>query len=328
VTAIDAILSGLRDTDATLAELKALAAESPDDPIIGLNIYAVTRRRAFLERRLNETLQRQQTDLLDYRFETHSGPRCSATGAYESIAAFQAILSETFSALPGSPGAEPANLPNEAVTLAFAGASSAPLGVTLAFLNDRLLVMPSAAEAALEYAFAILTAQGASRIQALAGEIGVGPIAAARRWADVSTRHGFGVSLRWQKSGTVDRIVQIPAGRAAVLRDTIDEIRDEAIDMVACEGELLGLDHITGVFRLATDAGTVVAGRLAAGFAHEEPVSLRGYYAATLSRTSTIDYATATRTERWELLALAPANTDDAIRLAHGLSALTERWPL
>ena len=305
---IESILPALRDTDQALAELKALAGETPDDTIVGINIFAVARRRAFLERELGQVLHRRQTDLIEVRFEAEGGAPAAATGVFASIAAFQALLTETYASLPG----EADGPAEERFAPPFAGATNIRAGFTLAFLNARLLAPPSRTEMALENALALLTARGEPRIRALVGEVGLRGVAAARQWAHVSTENRFGVSIRWQKSGTVDRVVQIPASRAEVLRTTIDGIRDHTVETIVTDGELLGFDPITGVFRLETATG-LLAGRLAPDFVGAGAVRLRTRYSATLSLTATVDYATALRDEAFELHTLVPKGGSGAI---------------
>lgn len=306
MTSLERILSELRDTDATLAELKSLAAAAPRDEIVSINIHAVDRRRDFLERQLSSLLLRSQMDLIDYHLEHRDGSRCSATGVFESIAAFQAMLTVIFDALPASATGGDDAPAAELVTLAFSGGSPNSAAIVLGLLNDRLLLMPSAAEAALEAALALLTADATARLRLLAREHGVAAVAACRRWADASVRNDFAIALRWRKAGEFERVIRIPLNRAWVLRNMIDELRDEQTETVECDGEVIGIDHFSGDFRLETAGGTVISGRLSPDFAREGKVSLRGIYSATLLRNATLRYGTATTTERWELLALRP----------------------
>ena len=307
MTTLDAILSKLRDTDATIWKLSNLAAEFPRDRVIGINIDAVTRRRRFLEQQLRAALKASQTDLVEYRLDPRSGPRCPATGVVESIAAFQALLSDAFSALSPDTAAGDSGQPESAelAMLGLIGGERGSATVTLSLLNDRLLAVPSVVEEALAGVLAMLEAETAVGLRNLAQHLGIASIAAARKWADASVRHDLGVALRWQKAGEAERTLQMPVSRAWILRNMIDKIEDETVDTVECDCQLLGLDHFTGEFRLAGDNGSLITGRLAAKFSDDVALSLRGTYRATLSRTTTIRYATAAQTESWELLALA-----------------------
>lgn len=295
------ILLELRDTDVTSGELNALALRYPSDEILGVNRDALARRRTDLERSLHSRLRPAQTDLLEYQVQSRDGAACPAQGVALSLSFFQDILTATFAAVRERTGAPSIDEPGDLAALTFAAGERGASFVTLSMPNERLLLIQSDIEVALGLIFDLLKTQTTSRLRQVSTTIGVAPITSAWRWAKNSIDYGFTISVRWQKAGEWDRRVTISAQEAWLLKSAIDEIEDELVDTIVLDGELVGFDHVRGDFHLKTGEGQIISGRLADSFSPDATIQIARLYRVTLTRTSTIRFATGEERVKWLL---------------------------
>jgi hypothetical protein len=75
MTEIQSLLENIQDTDGVMARLSDLVAQEPSDEIARINLESVQKRRANLERRLNDELRVTQSDLVEYHLsQSTNGP--------------------------------------------------------------------------------------------------------------------------------------------------------------------------------------------------------------------------------------------------------------
>ena len=302
---LDDILIDLRDADTTFGELTALKKDLPRDEILDINREAIAKRRAALERELGEVLKREQTDLIEYRLRPRESDRSPVLGVARSISLFQEMVTAVFAGLQANTPRLVEPSAAELSALTFATSEKGAAYVSFSIPNERLMLARSDIEASLELVLELLQAQSPSVLRQIATRIGLEAIAKAYAWAENSVEYAFGISIRWRKAGEWDRVVDIPAQEAWLLRNIIEQTEDEYTERVERDCYLLGLDFVESTFRLEFSDGERIAGRLAEDFTSEKTLQLHGAYRAILTRTARISYSVSEERLDWLLRAIS-----------------------
>jgi hypothetical protein len=298
------ILLDLRDSDATLADLAALANLEPVDPVIDLNREAIERRRHDLERDLHDLLKRQQLDLLRYKVARSGGGPCPASGLARSIWCLQELITSVFDAVRSREGESRENA--ELTALMFASAERGSVVVSLSIPNERLLLVQSDLDVSLQLIFDFLQIRTSGGLRGIAQRVGFKSTAALYLWAETFMEYGLEVSLHWQKTAEWARAASLSLNEALVLKTTIEATYDDLAEAIELDCQLINLDTRNGNFLVETTDGRQITGRLGDEFPRTSGPVLSGLYRATLMRVVRQSYASGEQSAAWILRKLLP----------------------
>lgn len=300
------ILNDLGDTDRTLQELKALAAERSDDGVFRTNISAISKRRRDLERRLDSTLSAGQLDLIQLRVEREDGSIPAAHIVARAVILFQAIVSGVFGAVrtetrplaPPSPDIEALS------SLTFATSPNQADVVSLSIPNDRLLAIRSDLDVTLDLVFSLFELRTVGALKSLAQRTGLSPITKLYEWVSMNADDGYRTSIGWRKSRERTVMATISPSQAVAMKDMIGSTYDSESNTVDMDGLLVGLDEVHRTFHFETVDGANIQGRLVDAFPRGQTWVMNTRLTASLTRTSQVDYGTGSQTVQWALTAL------------------------
>jgi hypothetical protein len=301
-------LRSLQDTDVALGKLNGLVPEAGADTILAINLEALAKRRADLERRLGAHLRADQLDLVEYRIDAAGAEACPAIAVAQAVQRFQELTTAVFDAVRSSPKRlyQPSR---DSVELSTMGVASARAGavmmVSLSVPNDRLLAIQSDLDVSFELVFALLRVRSQGELLPLQSRVGVAALTRALAWADNSIAFGLTTFISWQKNAAVSESIEISPDEATALHAAIESTTLERVDDFEQECELLSLNNASSTFLLITAAGDEITGLLASEFPRG-PWPIHARYLATLTRRLRVRCSTGEETVRWTLGALAP----------------------
>lgn len=305
---ISDIIDDLAEVDIVSQALRRLAETEPQDEIVAINLDAVLRRRADLERRLGSLLATRQVDLIRYRVELFDGSDPSALAAARSIVLFQKLVTAAFDAIRSGPkrlyrpSAENARLSS----LSFARGPGGSAAIHFTIPNDRLLILESDLDEAFGVVFDLLMTRAKTMFRNIASRAGIASVTAAHEWAENAVLYGLTTTIAWRKASDERRVISLSHSDALLFKTAIEAVSDETVEEVDRPCELLALDDAAGTFRINLSGGDTIAGILAEGFPRGGSWTTRHWYTAVLQRAVRIRYATGEEAVRWSLRRLTP----------------------
>jgi hypothetical protein len=305
---ISDILDDLAEADTVAHELRRLPEAEPRDQIVTINLDAVIRRRADLERELGTLLATRQLDLIRYRVELFDGSAPPAIAIARSIVLFQTLVTAAFDAIRSTPKRlyQPSHENVRMSSLSFARAPGGSAAIHFTIPNDRLLLLASDLDEAFGLVFELLMARAKTMFRNIATRAGIASVTAAHAWAENAVQYGLTTTIAWRKASDERRVITLSHSDALLFKTAIDAVSDETVEDVDRQCELLALDDATGTFRIEVSGGETIAGTLAEGFPRGGSWTTRHWYTAVLLRAMRVRYATGEETVRWSLRRLIP----------------------
>lgn len=311
------LLEQLRDTDAASVELKH-ATENPHDEVFAVNMDAILKRRADLEQRLMTELRVSQTDLVHYHVKRAPDERYPVLAIASAVAAFQELVTAVFDAIRTTPKQRYRPSADNLVLSTMDLASAVPVGsvlVSMSVANERLIAVKSDLDLTFEHVFKILQAREASMLQELVPQVGIASISKAYAWAQTTAHYGLDTNIEISKDEKNKVEVAISKTEALSLQEAIEDKSDQTSVPEQVIGELFGIDvspdPYQSYFHITTTDGEDVQGRLSATFDASRHWSVHLSYLASITRVTSIKYATGEeKTELW-LEALMPLDEID-----------------
>jgi hypothetical protein len=302
------ILDDLAEADTVAHELRRLAEAEPRDQIIAINLGAVMRRRADLERELGTLLATRQLDLIRYRVELFDGSAPPAIAVARSIVLFQTLVTAAFDAIRSAPKRlhQPSHENVRMSSLSFARAPGGSAAIHFTIPNDRLLVLASDLDEAFGLVFDLLMARAKTMFRNIATRAGIASVTAAQAWAENAVQYGLTTTIAWRKASDERRVITLSHSDALLFKTAIEAVSDETVEEVDRQCELLALDDATGTFRIEVSGGETISGILAEGFPRGGSWTTRHWYTAVLLKAMRVRYATGEETVRWSLRRLIP----------------------
>jgi hypothetical protein len=303
------ILDDLAEADSVAHDLRRLAEADPRDDIVAINLDAVRRRRADLERKLRTLLAAHQVDLIRYRVELFDGSAPTAIAIARSIVLFQTLVTAAFDAIRTAPKRlyQPSHENLRMSSLSFARMPGGNADIHFTIANDRLLLIESDLDEAFGLVFDLLMSRAKTMLRNIAARGGIASIAAAHAWAENAVQYGLTTTIAWRKaSDDEQRVVTLSHSDALLFRTAIDSVSDETVDEVDRRCELLALDDVSGTFRIEVSGGETISGILADSFPRGGSWTTRHWYTAVLHRAMRVRYANGEETVRWMLRRLIP----------------------
>jgi hypothetical protein len=302
------ILDDLAEADAGAHELRRLAEADPRDEIIAINLDAVKRRRADLERQLGTELATRQIDLIRYRVELFDGSAPPAIAVARSIVLFQTLVTAAFDAIRNSPKRlyHPSHENLRMSSLSFARAPGGNTAIHFTIPNDRLLVLASELDETFGLIFELLMSRAKTMFRNIAARGGIASVTAAHAWAENAVQYGLTTTVAWRKGSDEQRVVTLSHSDALLFKTAIEAVSDETVDDIDRQCELQALDDAAGTFRIEVSGGETISGVLADAFPRGGSWTTHHWYTAILQRAMRVRYATGEETVRWTLRRLIP----------------------
>jgi hypothetical protein len=304
------LLDQLQDTDQAVARFEKLAAESHDEEALGVNIDAIRKRRADLERRLDAELRTAQADLVQYHIHREEVDRFPAAAVGKAMQGFQELVTAVFDAIRSVPKQRYRPSPESVELSTLDLAMVSPVGsvlVSMSVENERLIALESDLDATFKRVSQILTTSEPDMLRDLVAEVGIASISKAHDWAANAAQFGFDTRVEILKvPGASPMRFSVSRVQALNLKELIEEKSDQHIEPVDLIGELVGIDvqRPNTYFHLRTPDGTDIRGKLADTFRLDQEWSVRVSYSAQLIRVTTIKYATGEEEVDWVLAQL------------------------
>lgn len=305
---ISAIIDDLAEADTVAHALRRLAEAEPRDEIITINLDAVKRRRADLERELAALLATRQHDLIGYRVELFDGSAPSAVAIARSIVHFQTLVTAAFDAIRSGPKRlyHPSHENVRMSLLSFARTPGGGAAIHFTIPNDRLLLLASDLDETFGLVFDLLMTRTKTMFRDIATRAGIASVTAAHAWADNAVQYGLTTTVAWRKASDERRVISLSHSDALLFRTAIDAVSDEAVEEIDRPCELLAIDETAGTFRIEAAGGETITGTLADGFPRGGNWTTRHWYTAVLLRAMRVRYASGEVTVRWSLRQLIP----------------------
>lgn len=305
---ISEILDDLAEADGVAHDLRRLAEANPRDEIVAINLDAVKRRRADLERDLGTLLATRQNDLIRYRVELFDGSAPPAIAIARSIVLFQTLLTAAFDAIRSTPKRtyHPSHENVRMSALSFARAPGGNTAIHFTIPNDRLLLLASDLDDAFGLVFELLMSRAKTMYRNIASRGGIATVTSAHAWAENAVLYGLTTTIAWRKASDEQRVVTMSHSDALLFKTAIEAVSDETVEEVDRQCELLAIDEAAGTFRIEVSGGETIKGVLADGFPRGGSWTTRHWYTAILHRAMRVRYANGEETVRWTLRRLIP----------------------
>jgi hypothetical protein len=301
------IVESLQETDAAVAHLSKAVEERPDDDVLRINAEAVAKRQRDLVRRLDYTLHINQAELIQYRVVRGWSKTYPVKAVAAAMETFQELVTAVFDAIRTTPKQRyrPSQENVELSTFDFVGAGPGSVIISLAAPNDRLLVGQTDLDETMKLVEQALSARESDDLKLLAGRIGIAAISKAYAWADASVTYGLDTQIKWGKSHSDLRYVEITLDDASIVKSVIENKSETKDVLETVEGILLGFDGSTSYFHMEEfDTKRDIRGSVAENVPKSWTTNLP--YRAQLMKTVQIRYATGEEKETWTLAGLEP----------------------
>lgn len=283
----------LQDTNAAIAALQKEVAKNPSQPSLGAIRRSLEKRQNVLESDFLATAQTIGVDVCSYRSFDEKGT-VKAAPAFASIAEFQNAFSVTYDAIKN--GRKQTTKIGQQVAqetaFGFGYGFMGSVGFVLTLPNERLLVGETYLDSAMIDVFAMAKAQSPEAVLEFAKRLGVAPINAIYKWADVQTKHRLGADVDWRRGDSVKAKLFVQPQELDRLQDTIDRTSDEETAPVEIDGTLDDVAHSKHTFRMTVEGGEI-HGQFGDAIDPQHTVEIPGLrYRATLEKTTKTVFST------------------------------------
>lgn len=303
MSALASIAKSIQETNAQLATLQRELASHPHERSLLVNIRALEKRVRMLEARFEELAKNQYLDICDYRLIAAIPDRYPIAAVGTALSTFQNMVTVFFDAIKTGPktrarvAADVAELASMNLGYTYAGS----LGFTLTVPNERLLLVGSDLDLAIERAFQVINATEIDDIAALAREVGVASIRSAYGWAKHHARFQMSADIEWKRGSEVRNRTTAHSEQLARLADLIEKTSEVTQEQVTLVGTLVGVDTHLGTFHFEPETGESIRGRLAETFGVENPVRIPSVVTVELSKRTKVHYSIEKEEITWEL---------------------------
>jgi hypothetical protein len=297
----------LQDTHATMAKLRAAIAAKPEDDSLALMAQSLVRRQQQLEAAFAQAANSRQLDICKYRLIPETGETYPILAVAKILAEFQELVTTVFDAIKTSrPKVRARNAP-ELVQLSsfdFGYVIPSSLEVVLTVPNDRLLLVESDLDQAVDTVFQMMKATEAREIGDLAAKVGVASIRKLYELSEYHYRYALSADITWQRDAEIRKEILIQPAEFERLCARLAEKSEETTEPVAVEGRLVGLDVKLGTFHMTFAQGEDVKGRLGDAFRERRVGKIPGNYFADMVKKTVIYYSTQEDKIAYELVGL------------------------
>ena len=300
------IAQKLWDTESELVRLQRTIADSPEHDLLQFDLMSLEKRQRNLQEEFAEVSRQEQIDVCDYRIIPETPDSYPISGIGQSLQRFQDLFSIVFDAIKTGPksrahiGAD--ITAQSAFNFGYIYAGS--LGFSLTIPTERLLLIESDAEQAIDSLVSILQCDSSESLRELVPTVGVASISRAHKLSAVHASYGFNTRIRWFSGRELRHDIVVHAPDYERLRELIDRTGDESEVRTTLIGRLVGLDVDTDYFHMTFPQAEDIKGKLADEFQHDDGRTVPGSYRADVIKHTRLHYSTGETDESWVLVAL------------------------
>ena len=291
-----------RRVGASIARLERRAGDAPDDRALRTNLAAKQKLLRRARQELEGIAESQGVELCDYRLVPRNDGRLILPTISNSLLQYQYVFSQVYDSLRNGIKRN-ARIGNEAWR-----ESVLQIGFTYSGSFGTVLMAPSkrdffegSFDRTVEAVDQLLNIADEHDVRDVAKTLGEAVIKRLHDWSLANVEGNFDADVRWRRSDgrQFGRLVKFDdmANMVTLISATSDEERKQ-IDAV---GVLIGADLQTRTFHFVVPNGGTYRGALAETFPANAVLELPGSYNASITKVSTINYASGRETERFEL---------------------------
>jgi len=297
----------LQDTHATMAHLRRAIAASPDDEGLALMAESLAHRQEVLQANFSEAANSNQLDVCKYRLIPETGEAYPILGLSKILGEFQELVTTVFDAIKTRKPKTRARIAPELVQLSsfdFGYVVPGSLEIVLTVPNDRLLLVESDLDQAVNTVFRLLKSDDSREIGELASQVGVASIKKLYELAEDHYKYALSADITWARAAEKRGEILVQPSEFERLCGRLAEKSDETSEPISVRGRLVGLDVELGTFHMTFPEGEDIRGRLAGAFQEGRPSEVPGNYVADMIKTTVIYYSTREDRVTYELIEL------------------------
>lgn len=312
MTRLSAIQQRLQETVEGIHRFEKLVAQNPSDDALAVNLQALTKRYAKLERDFRDAAANEQTDVCAYRVFSIAERETLAvvTAAWSH---FQKLFSLNYAAIVDGTPKNKGTLSDQVerrTAFGWGFSFSGSVGVMLTLRNDQLLVdtgVDTRIDQAIQLTFDMASTREPQRLAEFARTYGPAPISALFEWAAANAKYGSGADIRWQRRQVTRNQLFMEPHDMGALVELIDRGGDESVSESTVLGKLQMLDLMAERFKLETADGVIQGALdLQALVDIDHPLRLPATYEAVIRTSTRTLYSRGEVEEKHSLLSLKP----------------------
>jgi len=299
----------LQETGAAIARIEPSLTQAPNRPSLLLTLQSLRKRQEELEADFLDAADQLGEDVCSYRLLPPESARPAISAFATALVDFQHLFSVMYDAIKNGPkeratfGAEVTKETSFGFGYTFAGS----VGVVFTLPNERLLAdIPSLFDMAIDRIFKISKISEPSQIAPLAKEIGRPPIKAIYTWAKDHAQNGLGANIEWRRMKEVRNSLLIQQPELDKLHKTIALSSEEKVEELTVRGLLEAADIRSHRFKIRTEEGGEIQGWFENAISEGHEATIPKRYAASLTKTTHLIYATDEESSSYFLARLEP----------------------
>jgi len=291
-----------RRVGASIARLERRAGDHPDDRALRINLAAKQKLLRRAKSDLEGVAESQGVELCDYRLIPRQDERLILPNIANSLLQYQYVFSQTYDSLRNGLKRR-ARIADEAWQ-----ESVLQIGYTYSGSFGTILMAPSkrdffegSFDRTVEAVDQLMNISDEHDVRDVAKTLGEAVIKRLHDWSYANVKGNFDADVRWRRSDgkQFGRLVKFDdmARMVTLISATSDEERSQ----IEANGILIGADLQSRSFHFVRPNGASYRGALADDFPSGSVLELPGAYRASITRISTVHYASGRETERFEL---------------------------
>jgi hypothetical protein len=178
------------------------------------------------------------------------------------------------------------------------------LQVVLTVPNERLLLVESDLDEAVETVFRMMKSADAHDVGAFAEKVGIASVKKLYELAEDHYRYALSADIQWKRKDQVRGEVLVQPAEFERLCTRLDEKSDQSREAISVKGRLVGLDVELRTFHMTFPEGEDIRGRLANAFREGKVSEVPGNYIADIVKTTVVYYSTREDKVTYELAEL------------------------
>lgn len=298
----------LRDIHAEIARLESVVARHPASKSLQIDFQSMSKRRQNLEAEFGALADRQDLDVMRYRFLPESSSAIPLRALTKALDRFQLAVSTIYDAVKTGPKRRP-KLSAETFSESgfdFGYTFSGSLGVVLTVPNERMLLDRSKFDMAVEAFFSAAESTSRKEVIAFAKAYGVASVRRVYEWSAAHADFDIAADIHVTRGELSRSRMQVAPKALRHLKQIIEETSDLNDEPHEITGRLAGLDVDKKTFHLVALGGDDIEGKWSGGYTHDSAHVLDAIYVAALVKRTKVHYALEREEVDWLLGSLTP----------------------
>jgi hypothetical protein len=293
MSGIDSVLERLRRVYAAIAEVEMVAASSPGDQYVLVNLRSLKRDAEDLEAQWEEECRSVHKEVCRYRIVPENAQNYSLAAVSKSLLDFQELFSQVYGALITGARKRARISAEVAADTKFNFAFTYPgsLGVALT-LDSEVDLFSNKFDEAVKAISEIVSIDDKDDVRDLAKTLGGAVVTKIYDWSRINFGAGYGIDITWKRTdGTIrGGVIDAPAlGRVV---DLIARTEDHKNRKVKIKGVLVGINIKSKRFRLVEKDGLDYTGILSDNFPIDRKWAVNTNYEADVTVVEVTKYST------------------------------------